>query len=249
MKKISITLTIVAFALALIPGCEKGNEYRISHGIELKDCPITQIIRDPGASPDTLVFVYNAWGDPVSVTKLPIPKTGSPNYVFYYDKKRRLTDIIGLYSSGDAETWHKYYYDNPGNSNITRDSTYVFVDIHDGVIVGYMYRRLTYYTYDKYDRIIKDSTISDDLAPVVNTYSYDASGNRVGRVYDNKINIHRTNKIWMFYDRDYSLNNAFTADTYNPAGLPTELNVTYEEPFMKFLREDFYHAQIKYGCR
>jgi hypothetical protein len=33
-------------------------------------------------------------------------------------------------------------------------------------------------------------------------------------VYDNKINVHRTNKLWMFLDKDYSVNNPIDNGTY-----------------------------------
>ena len=42
---------------------------------------------------------------------------------------------------------------------------------------------------------------------------------RVGS-YDTKIHLRRTNKMWMFIDRNYSVNNPFTAASYNSYGLP-----------------------------
>lgn len=49
---------------------------------------------------------------------------------------------------------------------------------------------------------------------------YDASGNPTGRTYDNKLNMNRTNSVWMFITRDYSVNNPFTAKQYNDKELP-----------------------------
>lgn len=40
-----------------------------------------------------------------------------------------------------------------------------------------------------------------------------------GRI-DNKVNIRRTNAVWMLIGLDYSRNNPFMADTYNSYGLP-----------------------------
>ncbi len=86
---------------------------------------------------------------------------------------------------------------------------------------------LTTYTYDATCRVIKTTTIGiggpeDGFVPLVNEYSYDINGNLVlpGITYDNKVNIHRTNKVFMFVDRDYSMNNPFTAPAYNGYGLP-----------------------------
>lgn len=255
MKRSFIALIVIAILLVsiLVPGCEKGTEYNINRGAaELKDCPITQIIRNNYGIVDTLVFVYNSFGDPVSATRLPSPGTGAPTYVFKYDKKRRLTDVIGLYHSGtSAEVWHRYFYDNPGNSKIVKDSTYYFVLIQNGQPFNYLQSSLSFLTYDKYDRIIKDSILySWTSESFITEYSYDENGNRTGRTYDNKINIHRTNKIWMFYDRDYSVNNPFVADSYNSKALPTKLNLTpLKATYLRFLGEDFFIAQIKYGCR
>jgi hypothetical protein len=45
--------------------------------------------------------------------------------------------------------------------------------------------------------------------------------------YDNKINPRRTNKIWMFVDKDYSANNPIPGPTaYNELGLPLN-NITF----------------------
>lgn len=254
MKKSLITIIVSILALTVLPGCKKGNELFMDRGaFELKDCPITQIVRNQFSIPDTMAFTYNSWGDPVSIERLPYAGTGAPHYVFKYDNKRRLTDIIGLYTGGSsAEVWHKYFYENPGKGNITRDSSFGFVTIKNGVITGFLYCAVTYLNYDKYDRIINDSVIITNHPEytLVHTYAYDENGNRVGRTYDNKINMHRTNKIWMFYDRDYSVNNPFFADSYNATGLPTQFtSSTKNVLFIKFMGEDFFNARIAYGCK
>ena len=85
----------------------------------------------------------------------------------------------------------------------------------------------------------------------VRLFNYDASGNMVGyNVYDNKINIHRTNKIWMFIDRDYSINNphspyvAYSPGTYNSFGLPVQINY-----LPNFLGMTLYPGvEVKYQC-
>ncbi|MGZ3952158.1 MAG: hypothetical protein ACXVBZ_12215, partial [Flavisolibacter sp.] len=98
MTRSLITLAAIAQVALFIPGCEKGNDYVVHPGSpELKNCPILRIIRNRSGTIDTLVFSYNSWGDPLSVTKLPHTNTGSPNYTFKYDKKHRLTEIIGMY--------------------------------------------------------------------------------------------------------------------------------------------------------
>lgn len=250
MKKNLIALTGVAVAIALMPSCEKGNDYYARQGAtELKDCPITQIIYYQSASPDTLLFTYTAWSDPETVTQLPT-HSWTPKWIFKYDKKRRLTDFIGQYADGVSGTvWHKYFYDNPGKGNITRDSVYVDFQIRNGAITCH-HSYLIFCIYDKYDRVIKDSSIYLSFPATVQTYVYDANGNLAGRSYDNKTNLHRTNKIWMFYDRDYSVNNPFVADSYNPAGLPMQLNLASKNAPATFLMYyEFRRARMEYGCR
>jgi len=43
---------------------------------------------------------------------------------------------------------------------------------------------------------------------------------------DDKIYPHRTNKVWMLIDMDYSVNNVFTASAYKSSGLPLQFNLT-----------------------
>lgn len=275
MKRNLIALTITVFTIALVPGCEKGDGYIINHGpAELNNCQIVQIIRDNFGPIDTVVFAYNNWGNPVSVIKLPKPFYMSgyngPNYAFTYDKKHRLAEFIAMTPDETQPGGirillrRKYFYDNPGNDNITRDSGY-----HEPTLANFL--SLTYYTYDKYGRVIKDSTLANYApAPLVNTYSYNSNGNRAsvtydshtGNVYtttfgtyDNKTNILRTNKIWMFLSCDYSVNNPFVGVSYNSRGLPTQLNLFDKGAYggnsqLRLCLDTYYdEAQITYACK
>lgn len=78
---------------------------------------------------------------------------------------------------------------------------------------------------------------------------YDANGNVVldYTTYDNYKN---TNKIWMFIDDDYSVNNPFTAITYKSVGLP--LTFPAAQPSRVYL-DDFSYRQMniltmQYSC-
>ena len=53
-------------------------------------------------------------------------------------------------------------------------------------------------------------------------YEYDKRGNLViaDATYDKKTSIYRTHAIWMFLNRNYSLNNPVVATSYNANGLP-----------------------------
>jgi hypothetical protein len=262
MKRISIPL--LAVAIALLNSCQKSDEYLSAESAkakyfkggylqnkpnaEVKGCQIVQINYSLGSSNDVLQFTYNSLGDPVSITRVAGGHTGYPNYSFKYDEKNRLTDFIGPYSGNTtAEYWHKYFYDAPGN--IILDSAYIFPKIAYGFPENAYMRQLTYYTYDSKGRIIKDSTVFSGISSAtVHTYAYDANGNKTGNMYDDKININRTNKIWMFLNKDYSVNNPFTADSYTSSGLPSSFNLPAAGNILLFLNDVYPEAQITYNC-
>ncbi|HEY6956635.1 MAG TPA: hypothetical protein VI385_15395, partial [Flavisolibacter sp.] len=136
------------------------------------------------------------------------------------------------------------------SDNPTSDSLYTFVSFQNGVITEYLDAAMTFYTYDKEGRIIKDSTLwHGGYSTVINHYSYDVNGNLEGNQYDQNLNPHRTNKIWMFLDRDYSVNNPFVADSYNAHKLPTKLNLDPKTSYFKLLTDYFHNAEIIYGCK
>jgi hypothetical protein len=264
MKRIPVYFAIFLGCI-LIFNCKKTNDAiqksnqdliseSVQHKVkELGECRVEQIIRQGWLTQkDTLLFNYNTLGDPVYIKRLPRPATGSPSYVFKYDEKHRLTDVIGLYNNETvAEFWQKYFYEKSGaSSNIVMDSSFSFVQVKDGQIVSYIYSATTHFTYDKWDRVIKDSTIWSDYGGsiVVNRYLYNSDGNLVGRVYDDKVNIHRTNKVWMFFDRDYSVNNPFLAAAYNSSGLPTRFAFSFAEPYYMDFLDYFKEASITYSC-
>jgi hypothetical protein len=238
--------------LTLIISCTKNDDYTFrNYKPDIKHCQVTRIIHWASCcSKDTMVFSYNQWGDPVSIKRLPYAATGAPHYVFMYDKKRRLTDVVGMYQGGGSgEVWHKYFYSNAGNSGIIVDSAYAFFILKNGMIIS-DYPFATYFTYDKTGRIIKDSIVSNAGEYItVNNYAYDANGNLVGRNYDDKLNIHLTNKIWMFFDRDYSVNNPIVADVYNSSGLPVKFDSRPSSKFLKFMNTMLFDAEISYDCK
>jgi len=257
MKNISPLLYV---AVILLSSCQKNDEYlnddsqkallkstylQNKPNGEVRNCQILQISYTVGSANDILQINYNGAGDPVSVTRTMGARTGYPNFVFKYDDKNRLSELIAPYNNTTAEYWHKYFYDNQGD--IILDSAYVFPGIANGFPENAFSKQLTYYTYDNKSRIIKDSTVFSSSAPVVHTYSYDDNGNKIGYSYDDKVNLNRTNKIWMFLNRDYSVNNPFNAGSYNATGLPTDINLT--ETSISFLGTPINKSQVNYQCK
>jgi hypothetical protein len=255
--KTIVALLIIVFSFS---GCSKLVDY-IKHPGEGIDplCPIKSFAfhnGDPEFGYDSIVINYNVAGNPVSAVRQST-STGRPNFYFLYDINNRLTDLIGAYDSAyindsRVETWNKYSYDASGR--IVLDSCFNFPDVVNGQpTTGFLGDVFTInYEYDGFERVIKmTTTFTDDEPTQVETYSYNNQGNKTGFTYDNKVNFHQTNKIWMFIDRDYSLNNPTTASyTYNNAGLPTTIAPTNGEMsfFNAPLTGYFYNsASLKYN--
>ena len=67
--------------------------------LETNKCEIARIIvNNPFGAPNIITFTYNQKGDPVSVTPS-IIDSQSPELLFRYDKRGRLTDYIIRYDS------------------------------------------------------------------------------------------------------------------------------------------------------
>lgn len=189
-------------------------------------CRIKQIVTAGQYASFTRIFTYNSDNDPLSETGtlgLVHGGTGNPDLTFKYDNRHRLIEFAGLYANGYYEYLHHYTYQ--GN-RILIDTVSIF-GLYGGPLpppgqVAYGYLR-----YDKLNRVVQDSffTPGPNSSLVIN-YVYDANGNLVtDNAYDNKLNPRRTNKIWMFIDRNYSVNNPVAASAYNSSGLPLHLNL------------------------
>ena len=236
MKKNKTFFTAVGMATILMisQGCQKLMDYIQLHPTaELPICQIRQFnILQQYGGPDTLKFTYNYWRDPISILRA-YPGTGAPNYFFHYDNQHRLIETIGAYGQtpleSGVESWEKYFYD--GNGRIIEDSLYFFPDIVDGqpVLGQYGINSLYLFGYDaegRINKVVLNRGGASHPYTETYTYAYDGNGNLTGPAsYDNKINFRRTNKIWMFLDRNYSLNNPAPASySYNQVGLPTKID-------------------------
>ena len=119
-------------------------------------------------------------------------------------------------------------------------------------------KRVAKIEYDGQGRVIKITTtqVAPTMgSPIVEEFSYNAMGNKVyppawGVVYDNKQNLNRTNDIWQFLNRDYSMNNPFqTADTYNATGFPTKIKNGPRPYSFSEQNIQLQNSQISYACR
>jgi hypothetical protein len=246
----SFPVMLVIITSLLLPGCKKDDYYPDHH----PHCRIRQLKGDLGFSNDSAVFVYNAKGDPVSVTKT-IPGTGSPNYLFRYDAHRRLTDFIGVYDGGVRfEFRHRYGYDS--RNRIVQDTTYTFGALTDPPPQG-MLERITTYTYDSKNRIVRaEALYPPNGSTYVIRYYYNQQGNlekiddgsATVLTYDKKVNMHRTHPIWQFIDRDFSVNNPFQAVAYNTRGLPVKIESDPTKYDKHFIGIPYRQLEISYNC-
>ncbi|MES1249256.1 MAG: hypothetical protein ABUL46_01155 [Chitinophaga rupis] len=193
----------------------------IAQKIPFKTSHVSSI---PSGAADTLVFTYDKSGNPISVIhQMDI----GDNSLFNYDKKGRLSEYINIFPSNTAgDYWHRYTYDGKKGDQIIADTAFRDFTSSNGKLVSYNDIDLTTFQYDSYGRIIQSTeyVLGDTIT---RKYTYDGQGNLVhaGGIYDHMVNIHLTNKNWMFIDRDYSLNNPVDKGsyTYNSTGLPISI--------------------------
>jgi len=211
---------------------------------------------------DSAVFTYNRKGDPVRITR-GINTTGAPDALFWYDKRGRLTDYIGIYSSGDNyEFRHRYTYDH--KDRIITDTMYV-----SGFLSSYLgsVSNITKYKYDAQNRIIR----MDYIIPYhpgsswAHLYTYNQQGNIEKitdangylfaiPVYDDKININNLHPLWQFLARDYSRNSPFgpaghyEQATYDQHGLPVDIDKGFG-PQGEFVNIFYRRMTVEYQCR
>jgi hypothetical protein len=255
--------------LCLFSHCNKQD---LPHGPYNAGCRITTL--NDGFAEWTIA--YNAKGNPVNRLRED-RATGATDFFFRYDAKGRLTDLIESYGQGTAnygdafESWHRFKYDN--KNRIVFDSVYRFGRIGehplpDDIIPTSIF--IETYAYDNRDRVIKVQTIVENAPdPSVSYYRYiyDNKHNLTHKAlvvhrtsgetdsviaatygpYDNKVNLNRTHPIWQFLNRDYSVNNARTATSYNSKGLPTVFSGG--KATTHFLAKEFSDVTITYVCK
>jgi hypothetical protein len=242
-KEITRLTGFIILTSISLTGCQKVFDYVQKPGkgdTEFRQYAIKKVsaLFNPSPGTDTVHYIYNynKEGNPISVTNDKIG-TGNPNILFTYDKKGRLSQMIRPYGGENQnyETWNKYGYNSA--NQIVRDTQYTFGSYINNIPYpdshsGDMWCRT--YEYDSQNRIVRENDSIYYYGVLKNisqeNFIYDDNGNlqSYGISHDNKINIRRTNKIWMFITRDYSINNSFVASEYNLFGLPFDFPNAYQ---------------------
>jgi hypothetical protein len=214
-----------------------------------KICQV-QTINSDGPYGANYVFNYNKRGDLESIITDKPNDGNANVFITYDNKHRAVEVLSSFTPTpttpGSAWSWEKLGYNK--DNQIVVDTLYGIVSIGpDGaIVISNYFLSITQFQYDANNRVVA----SDDSAWFRGSYSnrehyaykYDANGNlnytaRQSRSwnswgesiyndtfrvkgYDNKISIRRTDKMWMFLDRNYSMNNSLSGATYNTYGLP-----------------------------
>ncbi|WP_126246192.1 hypothetical protein [Chitinophaga rhizosphaerae] len=252
---------MLVFTVQYLSGCNKYHDV-IPH---TAGC---QIVKMNGGLfiGDSLVIAYDHKDRPLSMTRGSVG-TGSPNYLFRYDKKGRLTDFYSVYEPPNPyfENWHRYQYDD--RNRIITDTSFSFGYVGPGMPLpapeqGHLYvGNVSTYKYDGENRIIQATDFYGLATLITANYTYNRQGNLEKIVwqsggssstqtfsYDNKISLRRTNPVWQFLDRDYSVNNSMKVSSYNRYGLPVDVDFSGHGSGT-FATVQISATSITYDCR
>jgi len=275
MKKTTelIAKCLLVLAALQISACKKiiDLDYLLHHHDNQKACNVTRVISYDFKSHinDTAKFYYNSWGDPTKVL-FNFPRTARPDLLFRYDSHHRLTDYIGAFGDPEEnaptgfEFWHRYVY---VGDRITSDTLRLLGSFVGGNPQGDSHTAtvLRYFTYDGQNRIttINEVFLGSSLTQQT-AFVYNSDGNiaavwtgsnghydREERYdhYDSKVNIHRTNAVWQFVDANYSVNNPFTASTYNGSNLPLHISTGIPGYFQFLYSLYLANSDVSYSCK
>jgi hypothetical protein len=246
-----LAITVV-FLTFLLSGCRKLLDYRDTHPNgddlpQIKAIAYGASLETPAS--DTFTVAYDRWGNPTLATRSIDNDEQGTKTTFLYDNQHRLTYLINTDGNDSAEfngqiafsplQWTRYVYAGSSDQIVADSVFWGALFINGQMVFHHASNWVDRYTYDSYGRIVKALQVYNDGSTFPHAYSYDQNGNLTAPAgtYDNKTNFRRTNKIWMFLDRDYSVNNPFVANSYNHWGLPTDFTLTpdHAQPFISFI--------------
>jgi hypothetical protein len=243
-------------------GCKKVRDY-VSRNppMEVKLCNIEKLKLNVFGEKNVLKFSYDELGNPISILHGKPNINSNVDQHFRYDEDNRLKDYLTNYSGNvGVLEWHTYTYIN---KKTIIDTAYYYEGRITDPHAPYEANDFAVWIYelDVVGRIIK-STFYNQISPEAETikFSYDEKGNlkKPGISYDDKVNITRTNKIWMFLNKDYSMNNSLGAKdsnnqvkikSYNSSGLPLQYEaIPHQLSLGRFTNLNFEELEVDYTC-
>jgi hypothetical protein len=260
-------LTIIAVALFFC-ACKKNmtdvdqsmstvedieNERTAFTGIPVVPCRIERVrySNNGGLNYDTVLFSYNSFNNPTKVIFKNNDTYLGSHFYFKYDVSKNVTGIrrledTTLYNTNSG-TWEKLTYKG---SKIIDTIFYAAAGWPASTPTSYSRYEVQTYKLDSLKRVIEWDYASFGTPRHID-YKYDNNGNLIrpdGAKYKlNVNNIRVTNKVWMFIDRDYSVNMPTEEGAeFTPTRLPKKL-----KPFGKFFMGIVYdggNAWVSYSC-
>lgn len=235
----ALGLLIVFFVIQL-SSCQKLKDKFFPGGSHNGDkkCRIVEIKQDLFGSGElrTGLVYYNKHKDPDSVIfDIATGSAGAHLFYFVYDKQHRLTEYREDYSREPGDYYYKHNYEY-WNGRIVTDT----VQVREAGSATFISKL----KYDSYGRVIREDRtwvladgepVNETLDPLI--YDYDSDGNLElsGVSYDNRTSFLRTSQLWMFTQRNYSVNNPEGATGYNANGLPAGFDVNAQgDGFLQF---------------
>jgi hypothetical protein len=277
--------TITILSLLVLNSCTKIDwEDFYKHpdkAPRLCDIKKISVLDNQGTEWYNLTFSYNRWGNPTLV-KRSAPVLEAGDRLFFYDQKQQLTDYLTV--SGTAPDYNGYFRWNKyvwNRGRIIIDTLRTFGSLVNGRPIpkgiDQPDMEITYYEYDRQDRIIKTRTVIPFFlklfagASITKNFTYNNAGNLTQIVkidsvrntpvtsittvegYNDKISLLRTNNIWMFLTANYSVNATVSYEASFKGLLPAKLRLP-ELPFggtgYKFLTDDdIGQSNIDYSCK
>ena len=244
MYKFTPLLFVVLIGSYALTSCRKVFDYIHDHP-DAHDtvCHITRMtLLGLSGGRDTFVVLYNAKGDPTDILeRTAVLNVDNIEHHFRYDKLGRLQYHFVNFSpqpgSGDPHTnigflYHKYDYPR---KNFVTDTSIPYPSSYPPMYDSAEGDYINGYTLDEKGRIIKVWNVSPDphMPPHLDhEVVYDANGNlplsNPDLVYDDKINVYRTSRIFQFVFQEFSRNNPINTTVgatpvYNAFGLPLTL--------------------------
>lgn len=266
MRKRPRLLIAMAAAIACLslPACSKVSQQLKDHPDEIGEfCAVDTL--NFGAQPyyEQVKISYDAVGNPVSMLPLiPLENVEFDDLYLRYDRHNRLKDFLYVFP-GNAlvDIWHRFSYPSP---RVVVDSLIYY----EGLLADpnpppppYIDLDVFRYDLDEHGRIVRSiANFAYNPAQFDTAYiAYDEKGNKVvpGVVYDDKINIYRTNKVWQLLFQDYSMNNPIVPKSlsypasilsYNAWWLPLVYDNGPADPNPSVFAYFYSYLTISYSC-